>query len=69
MEAEARDVHIVDCLSCIQRDQLHSQSFGVGWLDACLAAGFEKPFQALVSEGDDHAMYFSVLRIAQQGPT
>jgi hypothetical protein len=68
MEAEARDVHVVDCLGCIQRGQLHSQTFCVGWLDACLAAGFEKPFQALVSKRDDHAMYFSVLRITQQEP-
>jgi hypothetical protein len=68
MEAKARDIHIVDCLSGIQRGHLHSQTLGVGWLDACLAAGFEKPFQALVSKRDDHAMYFSVLRIAQQAP-
>jgi hypothetical protein len=68
MQAKSRDVHIVDCLSGIQRGQLHSQTLGVGWLDACLAAGFEKSFQALVSKRDDHAKYFSVLRITQQVP-
>jgi hypothetical protein len=47
MKVEARNVHIVDCLSDIQGRQKHSQTLGVLRLNTCSAVEFVEEMQVV----------------------